>query len=101
MSDLGSWEDVLDRLESDVTCLEAMRAGAPRPEPCDWEPPSNLGPMPADLVLRARDLQMRQHAVIGQLNATLIENRQQARVTQNFRSATGAPERPAYVDFTA
>ncbi|MFQ4148043.1 hypothetical protein AAGW05_04990 [Arthrobacter sp. LAPM80] len=57
------WEEVLDDLEGRLS-LE----GANEP---DWFPPSNLGPLPAALLGRARQLALAQEDLVAALDSSL------------------------------
>ncbi|WP_183094870.1 hypothetical protein [Nocardioides stalactiti] len=96
-----TWESALQRLEDDVSRLEALEPGAAAPEVEEWEPPTDLGPLPHDLAPRARDLLSRQLFAVGRLTAALSGNRQQARVADSVRAATVVTGRAAYVDVRA
>jgi len=97
----AAWSAALDRLESDTTRLESIGPGAAVPESEPWTPPEGLGPLPGELVARARELLVRQRSVVERLAAVLSGNRQQARVADTVHAATGAVGRPAYLDVRA
>ena len=55
----GGWEELLDRLEADLAALDAMLDdGEVVPLPL-WAPPSDLGPVPAELRDRVGELSRR------------------------------------------
>ena len=96
--------EALDRLELDVDEAEALLASN-QPEPpvdplADWTPPPVRGPMPADLVPRARLVLERQLAVTHLLTQRLASNTQQQRLARAVRE-TGQPDIPVYLDITA
>lgn len=96
------WEDELDRLELEVLRVERMLGGA-GPLPADsWTPPAVRGPMPDDLVPRARDLLERQDRASTALREALASAHKQiafgARVSD---ATTAAGSLPVYVDLQA
>ena len=96
----AAWVEALDQLEVDVDEAEALLASN-QPEPLpEWEPPPVRGPLPEDLVPRARLVLERQLAVAHLLTQRLASNTQQQRLTRAVR-ATGQPDVPVYLDVTA
>jgi hypothetical protein len=72
-----SWEWVLDDLEERVVGVEAMLAEhvAPSAQPTDdpgWEPPTELGPLPAGLQARAAELLLRQEKALARLADAIV-----------------------------
>jgi hypothetical protein len=103
------WEAELDRLELDVVRVERLLSGvdtAPSAvqgaagEP--WSPPVVPGPMPADLLPRARDILERQSWAEGALREALSSAQRQLAYGSRVSDAT-APGRakPVYVDLEA
>ena len=101
----GSWVEALDRLEAHADHAEQMLRGAPASatgatlEP--WLPPTDLGPMPNDLVPRARTLLARQQRLMAAIPALLDDNRRQQQVIDRVGRATVTPATPVYLDVTA
>ena len=99
----AAWVEALDRLELDVDEAEVMLASS-RPDLPDvlteWVPPEVRGPLPADLVPRARLVLERQLAVAHLLTQRLAANTQQQRLTRAVRE-TSTPDVPVYLDVTA
>jgi hypothetical protein len=96
------WEDELDRLELEVLRVERMLGGA-GPMPADsWTPPAVGGPIPDDLVARARDLLERQERAGAALREALASaHRQIAFGTRVTNATTAGPSQPVYVDLHA
>jgi len=95
----GAWLAELARIELDVDRAEAMlSANDPEPLPA-WEAPQ-IGPLPADLVPRARLVLERQLAVAHQLTLRISSTDQQRRLTQRIRDSS-TPDVPVYLDITA
>lgn len=102
---MSTWDDVLDGLERE---LDAVAQGAVPPTDAAttaWEPPADLGPLPAALADRARMLLARQHAQAARLRATLDETLAARRRTgreheaaRRLQAATATPTPPVYVD---
>lgn len=96
------WEAELERLEREVLRTERLLAGA-EPLPAEaWTPPTLAGPVPDDLVSRARDLLERQDRAGTALREALASAQRQ--LTYGFRvtDATGpGRSRPVYVDLEA
>ena len=94
-SDAGEhlhWETALDRLELDVLLAERMLAEPARDhrlthEP--WDEPTLSGPIPADLVERARSLRDRQARVEAQRAQGVGDIGRQHRFAARVDRATG------------
>lgn len=104
-----AWEQVLDRLEADLADTEALLS-APEPlltapAPVPWESPALDGPLPDELLPRARDLHQRQTAVREALAAALADTRaRRDRIRPSAGSgSTGSTgtRQAAYVDVSA
>lgn len=95
----AAWEAELERLELDVARAESLLAAhAPEPLPA-WEPP-RIGPLPEDLVPRARLVLERQLAVAHLLTQRISSTGQQRRLTERIRE-NAEPDVPVYVDVSA
>lgn len=101
MSQPDSWERVLDGLEADVLEAEGRLRGLTPAEPTPWTPPTGLGPIPAGLVGRARELQQRRREVIVRLEESVRGLRRQRALTARLGAVTGSARRPVYIDRTA
>jgi len=96
------WVAALDELELDVFATAALlnddhrarELPAPR-----WQPPTGLGPLPADLRPRADAILGRQIAVAEVLTRTLASNRRQAALAARMQNHAGHV--PAYIDTAA
>lgn len=64
-----------------------------------WTPPTNLGPLPAHLVERARTLLGRQLDVSRQLASAARNSRKHDRAVAHLQ--VGAPVPPVYIDTPA
>lgn len=98
-----SWTEALDRLEAHADRAEQALAGEPdagsTAEP--WLPPTDLGPMPSDLVPRARMLLARQQRLMAAIPGVLADNRRHQQVTDRVGRATTTNPSPVYLDVTA
>lgn len=94
-----SWESVLDGLEAAVIVGEqTVLTGATLTDLTPWEPPADLGPIPAELRDRARELAERQQSVLADLPAAMAKVQRQLDLTHRITEAT-AERRPAvYID---
>lgn len=105
----AGWVDVLDRLERDLAVAgELLRPGAFDPEVAEpaalpaWEPPRGLGPLPPELLERARSVAQRQASLERDLRESAGRARRLRDATQRINGGTsqsGAP--PAYLNLRA
>ena len=93
-----TWPAVLDALEGDVYEAEQSLARGRAEEiaawgrrSTDWIPPSNLGPLPDDLRMRAARLLQHQLAVAEQLVERITQSQRQRDVAARM---SYAPTRP-------
>ncbi|MCU4185024.1 hypothetical protein K6U06_11685 [Acidiferrimicrobium sp. IK] len=87
------WADALDDMEARLAQAElVLRGGAP---PSGLQLPPGLGPIPAELVERAR----RVHADTDRVAAELLEAR--ARLASALRRRPAPEQHPAYIDTRA
>ncbi|MCR1786381.1 hypothetical protein KVF89_27860 [Nocardioides carbamazepini] len=98
-----SWVEALDRLAAHADQAERMLQGAPagRAAVAPWLPPTELGPLPSDLVPRARQLLARQQRLMAAIPTVLAGTRRQQQVTDRVGRATTLPPPPVYLDVTA
>lgn len=97
-----AWEVALDRLELDLVMVERQLTLLDAPPLDRWDVPEVDGPIPADLLPRALDIQVRQEAALRQVGESLTTNRQQRAVTDRItRASVNGLIAPAYVDLTA
>ena len=96
----AEWEAALDRLEVDVELAEQLLAAATPVLPQPWEPPNLRGPMPDDLLPRARLLHERQLATARQIALAAAATKRQVALAAKV-TATITPDVPVYLDITA
>lgn len=119
--DTAGWENALDRMESDLAAAltlpaqdfparedagfheqaaahedGALHEGAAR---AGWQPPSGLGPIPAELRERARRLALAQQEAIHELQTTATSHRKHAAFIDTIPTA-GRSSRAVYLDTT-
>jgi hypothetical protein len=95
------WETALDRLELDVLRAERKLADPDAPELDPWDEPDLVGPMPADLVERARALLERQRALRERMAVTVQDLRRHHEFASRVDRATARASRPVYLDLDA
>lgn len=106
-----AWETTLDRLELDVlvgarllaATDDALDEGTELPHLHDWEQPGDHGPIPDDLVGRAREIHARQVEVQHRLATAMAETRRRHAATERAPGGTyGSTAAPAaYLDLQA
>ncbi|WGX97858.1 hypothetical protein [Nocardioides sp. L-11A] len=100
-----TWAEALDRLEAHADHAELMLQGTPAGATgatiSPWLPPAELGPLPNDLVPRARQLMARQQRLMAAIPSVLAGTRRQQQVTDRVGRATTLPPTPVYLDVTA
>ncbi|MDQ6523514.1 hypothetical protein RB608_07895 [Nocardioides sp. LHD-245] len=101
----GSWTEALDRLEAHADHAERMLQGTPAGATgaaiAPWLPSADLGPLPNELIPRARQLLARQQRLMAAIPAVLAGTRRQQQVTDRVGRATTLPPTPVYLDVTA
>lgn len=97
-----AWEVALDRLELDLVVVERLLR-LMDPPPLDvWDVPEIDGPIPADLLPRALDIQRRQAAVLEAVADSLTSTRRHRAYADKVNESNGQGQvAPAYVDLTA
>jgi hypothetical protein len=95
------WENALERLELDVLLAERGLADAEAPGLEPWDEPDLVGPMPADLVERARAILARQRAVREGMAVTVRGLRRHHEFATRVDRATARVGRPVYLDVDA
>ncbi len=95
------WETALDRLELDIINAERRLTDPDAPDPEPWDEPQLTGPMPDDLVERARGLLERQRVVREQMTTALQTLRRHHDFASRVDRATARAARPVYVDLDA
>ncbi|GGC01570.1 hypothetical protein [Cellulomonas carbonis] len=97
----SAWEDALAELELDVALAEQMLTlgHIAQDPPAPWAPPAGLGPLPTDLVDRARTVLDRQLDVARRLAEAADLSRRHTRAVQAMRAT--APSVPVYLDTPA
>ncbi|NOJ60497.1 hypothetical protein [Arthrobacter sp. 260] len=87
----NEWEAVLDTMERGIaTAANAQHDDAVDASP-GWHPPSDPGPLPADLVGRARRIQAAQRSIVDQLRSAVRENRQHHALLGAVNASTARP----------
>ncbi|MCC3292307.1 MULTISPECIES: hypothetical protein [unclassified Arthrobacter] len=97
LANLALWEFVLTQLEDN---LESFLEGQSLTEQArevaaDWEPPADLGPLPEELVTRARMLSKAQTRAYAQLRSESRTNRKQSLL---IRSVPGPAASAVYLE---
>lgn len=97
----AAWEGALAELELDVALAEQMLTlgHIAQDPPTPWSPPSGLGPLPTEMVDRARTLLDRQLDVARRLAEAADLSRRHSRAVQAMRAT--APSVPVYIDTPA
>lgn len=87
----SEWVAVLDTLERGI----ATAANAQHDDAVDaargWHPPADPGPLPPDLVDRARRIQAAQLSIAAQLRSAIRENRQHHALLGAVNASTARP----------
>lgn len=99
-----TWEAELARLETDVAAAEALLADgetAGSNVTDDWTPPTDLGPLPEAMLVRAQAVLQRQQRVAEALRSARAANTRQRDFTARVTGATVNRATPAYLDVTA
>jgi hypothetical protein len=94
------WEAALDRLEMDVALAEQLLVSATPVPPQPWQPPNLRGPMPQDLLPRARLLHERQLAAARDIALAATATRRQVALAGKVTD-TYTADVPVYLDVTA
>lgn len=98
----AAWVEALTNLEMDVATAEAMLDSDHLPSVEDvarlaaWQPPVDLGPLPASLLDRAQALATRQRAAAEAITRAMIANRRHLAALDEMRAVP--PSRPVYLD---
>ncbi|MDQ4008771.1 MAG: hypothetical protein M3211_11805 [Actinomycetota bacterium] len=96
----AEWEAALDQLEMDVGLAEQLLVSATPIPPQPWQPPTLRGPMPDDLLPRARLLHERQLAAARDIALAAAATRRHVAFT-NKVADTYSADVPVYLDVTA
>lgn len=104
-----TWDAELTRLEADVVAAEALLAEPPHAtaEAADqvgteaWTPPTDLGPIPDSLLVRAQEVLERQLCVGAALKSAQAANTRQRGFAARVTDATVTRATPAYLDVSA
>jgi hypothetical protein len=98
------WEQALTALETQLAGVETLLDGTDpgKQTQVEWVPPTDLGPLPAELEPRARQLLTRQLEVAAGLTEQMSAVRNQQNLATRVSEAT-SPEhsRPVYLDMDA
>jgi hypothetical protein len=96
------WEQALAALELDVAAAEHLLAATRTGTETDaglgsWAPPASIGPIPEDLVERARIVLARQLALVEEVATAAVTSRQHLEVHRRMRQDHPS-SRPLFVD---
>ena len=106
---IATWATVLDDLDAHVFAAGRAQgqgepqdrtqggAGSTSVRPSPWSPPAGLGPLPADLAVRAADLLAEQRSVTARLADHRYDVLKQLGAVRAVERSQ-APERPVYLD---
>ena len=106
---IATWATVLDDLDAHVFAAGRAQgqggsqdrtqggAGSAPAGPSPWSPPAGLGPLPADLAVRAADLLAEQRSVTARLADHRYDVLKQLGAVRAVERSQ-APERPVYLD---
>jgi len=108
---IATWATVLDDLDAHVFAAGRAHgqgqgqaqagspggAGSTPAGPSPWSPPAGLGPLPADLAVRAADLLAEQRSVTARLADHRYDVLKQLGAVRAVERSQ-APERPVYLD---
>lgn len=98
---MTTWAVALDtfegRLEAQRAALDAGEAGALEP----FAPPPGLGPLPAGLSARAKDLLAQSQDLVEELAGNVQALSQDLAVVRTVETSTARPRQANFVDFTA
>ena len=97
LANLILWETVLTQLEDNLESFLEVQSltEQARGITADWEPPADLGPLPEQLVTRARLLSKAQHRASAQLRSESRTNRKQSLL---IRSVPGPASSAVYLE---
>lgn len=101
MTPAESWERALDALEAQILVAWQLATGRSSAVLVPWSAPTDLGPMPAELVARARELREQQQALLADLPEAIARTRRQLSLTKRVSDATTSARRPVYIDRSA
>jgi len=93
----GAWVALLDELEASLGEAALGASGAADSAVSAWTPPSGLGPIPADLVERARDILGGQRELISELQG---ERRAVGEQLAALRQVPAPQAHAVYLDIT-
>lgn len=95
------WQTVLDRLELDLLLAERKLADPDAPDPDPWSEPHLPGPVPGDLLDRARTLLSRQREVRDDLGVAALALRRQEQLAVRLDRAATPRVTSVYLDLDA
>lgn len=92
---LQAWMDVLAKMEAeaDAACRTQYEAISP------WSPPQGLGPIPPELVQRARDVETAQQAAVGRLEEAKATTARHLAAIQSVREVKASGQ-AVFLDIT-
>lgn len=98
-----AWSQALDEFELDLAQAELLLTSDHLPSVHEialaraWHPPTDLGPLPAHLAVRARAVRDRQLDVAQRLAAAMVLNRRHLAAIESMRRPR-PPAVPVYLD---
>jgi hypothetical protein len=95
-----AWVAALDALELDVTTAESLLRERSVAAPSPWTPPTLHGPLPQDLLPRARLLLDRQLTVSRQITGAMLSAGRHQKLAGQLLQPAGPPS-PVYLDIQA
>ena len=101
---LAAWTQVFDRIEAITAAAEAQVQDITTPhedESGPWEVPTVSGPIPEELVERARELWGRQEFLLEVMPILMTEMRQQMQIIEKHTYATSGRPSSTYIDVQA
>ncbi|HVX54722.1 hypothetical protein [Nocardioides sp.] len=96
-----SWGRALDALEAQILIGRQLAEGRSPAVLAPWSEPTDLGPFPAELLDRARELREQQQGLLADLPEFIGRIRKQLSLTRKVSGATSAARRPVYIDHSA
>lgn len=96
-----AWAQALDALEAQILVGRQLTEGRSPAVPEAWSTPTDLGPLPAELLARAGEVHAQQQALLADLPEFIARVRRQLSLTKRVSDATTSARRPVYIDQTA
>jgi hypothetical protein len=94
---IEAWERTLDLIELDLQEASSLATDPMAESPESWEPPTDLPPMPLEVVDRARQLLKQQSELLNQLESTRRKVRRHLQYL-DANAAKGMGSGPRFID---